>query len=70
METTLSSPKLISIVIPVFNEAPSLEELAVEVRAAAAAHKLTIEVIFVDDGSRDDSWNIIKRLAAADPPIQ
>ena len=69
METTSSSPKLISIVIPVFNEAPSLEELAGEICAVAAAHKLTVEVIFVDDGSRDDSWSIIKRLAAADPRL-
>ena len=66
MGTLLSPPRLISIVIPVLNEAPSLEELAAEVRAEAAAHQLRVEVILVDDGSRDDSWNIIKRLAAAD----
>jgi len=70
METTSNPPKLISVVIPVFNEAPSLEELAAELRATAAAQKLMLEVIFVDDGSRDDSWNIIKRLAAADPRIR
>ena len=70
METTSNSPKLISIVIPVFNEAPSLEELAAQVSTAAATNALTVEVIFVDDGSQDDSWNIITRLAAADPRIQ
>lgn len=70
METTTNSLKLISIVIPVLNEAPSLEELVAEVRVTAAAHQLTVEVIFVDDGSGDDSWHIIKRLAAADPRIR
>ena len=70
METGSNPSKLISVVIPVFNEAPSLEELAAELRATAAAHKLTLEVIFVDDGSQDDSWSIIERLAAADPRIQ
>jgi glycosyltransferase involved in cell wall biosynthesis len=70
METGSSPAKLISVVIPVFNEAPSLEELAGELRAVATAHKLTLEVIIVDDGSQDHSWGIIQRLAAADPRVR
>src|SRR5207249_6291689 len=56
MESRESSPKLISVIIPVLDEAESLGQLADELRVAAETHHLPIEVIFVDDGSRDDSW--------------
>src|SRR5262245_28174090 len=57
---------LISIVIPVLDEAESLAALAGELRGVAAKHELNMEVIFVDDGSRDGSWEVICRLAAED----
>jgi dolichol-phosphate mannosyltransferase len=61
---------MLSIVIPVFNEAESLEALAAELRAVAEQNGYTLDVVFVDDGSRDASWDIISRLAASDPHIR
>ena len=66
MEPRESSPKLISVIIPVLDEAESLGQLADELRTIAETHQLPIEVIFVDDGSRDDSWEKILRLTAED----
>lgn len=56
----------VSIVIPVFNEADSLRELYAQMIAVADRQPLTIEVIFVDDGSRDGSWEVIRQLSQAD----
>ena len=66
MESRQSLPKLISVIVPVLDEAESLGQLAEELRAVAETHRLPIEVIFVDDGSRDDSWEKILRLTAED----
>ena len=56
----------LSIVIPVFNEAESLQELHAQIRRTTETHGLVAEVIFVDDGSRDGSWDVISELAAGD----
>ncbi len=61
---------MLSIVIPVLNEAPSLAPLYHEIREVAASQGLSIEVIFIDDGSTDDSWDAICRLAAADARVR
>lgn len=55
---------MISLVIPVYNEEESLKTLLGEIEATAAKASLEVEVLFVDDGSRDGSWNIIAELAA------
>lgn len=60
----------ISVVIPTFNEAESLRELHGEISAVAAAQKYDVDVLFIDDGSTDDSWNVIRELAAADPRVR
>jgi cellulose synthase/poly-beta-1,6-N-acetylglucosamine synthase-like glycosyltransferase len=52
----------LSIVIPVFNEAESLEPLWTELRLALEALGRSYEVIFVDDGSEDGSTEILRRL--------
>jgi glycosyltransferase involved in cell wall biosynthesis len=67
MESKPSEPKLISIVVPVFNESGSLEELGQALQTVASTHGLRVEVILVDDGSRDGSWEKICQLAARDP---
>jgi len=54
---------MLSIVIPVFNEQESLPELLERIMAVASQENYSYEVLFVDDGSRDDSWNTIERLA-------
>jgi glycosyltransferase involved in cell wall biosynthesis len=66
MEPRENSTDVISVIIPVLDEVESLERLAQELRAVAEKHRLDIEVLFVDDGSRDGSWEIIQGLAATD----
>ncbi|MBP7937113.1 MAG: glycosyltransferase family 2 protein [Phycisphaerae bacterium] len=58
--------RLISIVVPVYNEQDSLETLVGEIREVTQALGLNIEIVFVDDGSRDASWATIQRLAQDD----
>jgi glycosyltransferase involved in cell wall biosynthesis len=54
----------LSIVIPLYNEDESLPELAEWIHRVCHANNFKYEVIFVDDGSRDNSWNVIKKIAA------
>jgi dolichol-phosphate mannosyltransferase len=56
----------ISLVIPVFNEAENLPVLAGEIRSVMQAHGRPYEVIFVDDGSTDDSPAVMAGLAQED----
>lgn len=58
----------VSIVVPVFNERPALEELVAEIDATLTG--IDYELIFVDDGSTDDSGVVLDRLAAANPRIK
>lgn len=52
----------ISIVIPLLDEAESLKELSDWIVKVMTANNYTYEVLFIDDGSRDTSWNIIQDL--------
>ncbi len=61
---------MLSIVVPVFNEAESLATLHQELSEVAAAQNYNLDVVFVDDGSTDGSWQEIRRLAAADPRVK
>lgn len=61
--------RLISIVVPVYNETDSLDALVGEIREVAARNDLDFEIVFVDDGSRDSSWELIESLARADGRI-
>jgi glycosyltransferase involved in cell wall biosynthesis len=60
----------ISVLIPVFNEHESLEELTGEIVSACETGGYSFEVVFVDDGSNDGSWEVIERLHANDPRIR
>jgi dolichol-phosphate mannosyltransferase len=60
----------LSVVLPVFNERPSLRQLYEELSAVAQTHPYELEIIFVDDGSTDGSWEVIRELAAADPRVR
>ena len=60
----------ISIVVPLYNEAESLPELAAWIERVMAVNGFSYEVIFVNDGSTDSSWDVIKRLAAENPAIK
>jgi len=61
---------MLSLVIPVYNEAEGLEILHQEIDEVAAANRYDLEVIYVDDGSTDGSWEVIERLAARDPRVR
>jgi glycosyltransferase involved in cell wall biosynthesis len=52
----------LSIVIPLFNEADSLAELSDWIKKVVQKTKLNYEIIFIDDGSNDDSWDVICNL--------
>ncbi len=60
----------LSVVIPVFNEHGSLTELHRQIQAVAEAHQYELELIFVDDGSGDGSWQVLKQLAEANELVQ
>jgi len=61
---------MLSIVIPLLNEAPGLEQLTQELTSMADSQGYEMQIIFVDDGSTDASWAIICQLAAADSRVQ
>ena len=52
----------LSLVIPVYNEDESLPHLLEWIEKVMIAHKLSYEVVLVDDGSTDESWAVIKTL--------
>jgi glycosyltransferase involved in cell wall biosynthesis len=61
---------LLSLVIPVFNEQESLQTLHTEIDAVSKdLPDWRVEIVFVDDGSTDGSWNEIRKLSA-DPRVQ
>lgn len=56
---------MISIVVPCYNEADNLEALVGEISAQVQALKEPAEILIIDDGSRDDSMKVLKRLKQA-----
>ena len=53
----------ISVVVPLFNEVESLPELHAWIKRVMDEHNFTYEIMFVDDGSKDGSWNAIETLS-------
>lgn len=66
---SMNQPVDISVIVPLFNEAESLPELAQWIERVMAENKFTYEVIFVNDGSTDSSWDVIEQLAAKNPAL-
>lgn len=60
----------ISVVIPLYNEAESLPELYAWIKRVMDAHSFSHEIIFVDDGSTDHSWQIITNLRQQDNGVR
>lgn len=60
----------ISIVVPLYNEAESLAELTAWIDRVARENALSWELIFVDDGSTDTSWQVIGRLKEQYPTVR
>lgn len=60
----------LSIVIPLYNEDESLPELCDWVRRVCEEHGYSFEIVLVDDGSTDNSWQVIETLRSADDRIK
>jgi glycosyltransferase involved in cell wall biosynthesis len=60
----------LSVVIPVYNEKESLRELAEWITGIVNRERLTYEIIFVDDGSNDGSWNEIQKIASENSNVK
>lgn len=60
---------MLSIIVPVLNEADSLRELFDQVTRGCASCGQEFELIFIDDGSTDTSWSVIQGLAAEHPQV-
>ena len=59
----------ISVVVPLFNEAESLPDLYSWIVRVMKEHNFTYEIIFVNDGSTDESWNIIEKFSKEDTNV-
>lgn len=59
----------ISVVIPLYNEAESLPELTAWIERVMQDNGFSYEVLFINDGSRDDSLDVIRRLASDNPHL-
>ena len=57
----------ISVVVPLLNEAESLPELEAWIRRVMDEHGFSYEIVFVDDGSTDNSWAIIQGFRRPTP---
>ncbi|MGX8683611.1 MAG: glycosyltransferase family 2 protein, partial [Bacteroidales bacterium] len=60
----------ISVVIPLYNEEESLGELHAWIQQVMEANHFSYEVIFIDDGSSDGSWQVIEHLQQAHPEVR
>ena len=62
--------KELSIVVPVYNEEESIPELLEWIFRVVEEHKISTEVLLIDDGSTDASWSIIQESASKDDRIK
>jgi dolichol-phosphate mannosyltransferase len=60
----------ISVVVPVYNESLGIEEFMKTLQATMDSLTIGWDVLFVDDGSDDDSWQIIERLTRLHPVVR
>jgi glycosyltransferase involved in cell wall biosynthesis len=59
----------ISVVVPLYNEVESLTELRAWIARVMEENKLTYEILFIDDGSKDGSWIMVEQLQSIDPNV-
>jgi len=60
----------ISVIVPLYNESESLPELHAWIKRVMDANGFSYEIIFVNDGSTDASWQVIETLAAQNPEVK
>lgn len=63
-------PDLVSLLIPVYNNAPHLRELISRTTATLESAGIAFEMVMVDDGSRDESWEILAESAEQDSRVK
>ena len=59
----------ISVIIPLYNEAESLPELTAWIQRVMSENRFSYEIIFINDGSTDNSWEVIEELGAKNSNI-
>ncbi len=60
----------ISVIVPLYNEAESLPELEAWIRRVMEANGFSYEILFINDGSTDGSWEVIKTLSLSNPAVK
>ena len=60
----------ISVVIPLYNENESLQELVTWIKKVMEENNFTYEIILIDDGSSDNSWNVIQQISTVNTSVK
>ncbi len=60
---------MLSIVVPVLNESESLRDLHRQINSVCSGNDIDVEIILIDDGSTDDSWNVMQELSESDSRV-
>jgi len=60
----------ISIIVPAYNEEESIPELSKWIDSVCSTHNFSYEVVFIDDGSTDNTWKVIKSVSAINPSVR
>lgn len=60
----------ISVVVPLYNEEESLPELEAWIRRVMEENKFSYEILFINDGSTDGSWDVIEQMSKTDPRVK
>jgi glycosyltransferase involved in cell wall biosynthesis len=60
----------VSVIVPLFNEADNIEILIKSIQSVFENQKIIYELLLIDDGSRDQTYDVIQRMAAKDPRIK
>ena len=60
----------ISVVVPLYNEEESLPELCAWIAKVMEDNKFSYEVLLIDDGSKDNSWEVVKSIRASNPQVK
>ena len=63
-------PLYLSIVVPIYNEEESVEKLLAGILEVTKQFDFAYEIIFVDDGSQDNTWAIIEQLKKTTPQLK
>ncbi len=60
----------VSVIVPAYNEDESIPELTAWIERVCVSHKLSYEIIYIDDGSTDNTWSVITSLSVSNPAVK